>query len=156
MYKDVYDPSNKTADAFNMDNMDEGENNKILTAQDQTLQGIKDFEDGLKTKGVQFHTLKNDSDYSSTVVATSPSVNFYKGVKDAEGNIYAIQIGDSDIYKITPEGTITNPYVVGSSPIDIVIDNGGNLFVCLLGDNVVEKIDVSAGTRDFRRPKDVV
>ena len=76
---------------------------------------------------------------------------------DSAGNIYVADYGSNTIKKITPDGVVTtfagsgvqgfknalNVAAEFNSPIDIVIDSAGNIYVADMNNNKIRKIDRS-------------
>ena len=109
MLTSVYDPTSKNTDAFDMDNMVEGLNTKIMTASER---------DNLANQsGV------NTGDQTLPVKATGAEIN--TGTDDAKFAT-AKAIKDSILFNL-PEGTMYNGKIVPS------VDGSGNLTVALKG-----------------------
>jgi sugar lactone lactonase YvrE len=75
-------------------------------------------------------------------------------VVGADGNLYVAEVGNSDVRKITPDGTVSNfagfgqaGYADGpagsakfNSPYGLALDTQGNIFVADLGNNYIREI----------------
>mgnify|MGYP003964844697 CR=1 FL=1 len=92
------------------------------------------------------------------VTTFASSFNSPRGLDvDSTGNIYVADYGSNTIKKITPDGVVTtfagsgvqgfknalNVAAEFNSPIDIVIDSAGNIYVADMNNNKIRKIDRS-------------
>jgi sugar lactone lactonase YvrE len=92
-------------------------------------------------------------------VATSSDLSFPNGVAlDSSGNLYIADSGNSQVYKVTPSGTLSIVAGTGATgaptpgpavssalngPADVKVDSAGDLYIADFNGNYVEKVNAS-------------
>ena len=84
---------------------------------------------------------------NGTPIAILTGLNTPFGVAtDAAGNVYAAALGDSNIKKVTPDGTITSLGSGLSFPTGLTVDAAGNIYVDETANHAVKKITPEGAT----------
>jgi hypothetical protein len=113
MLKATYDPANKQLDAFEMDNMDEGANTKILTSAERAKIAFLTV-----TQGVNLDQMETD-------IAALANGMVYKGNWDASAGTFP-GAGVAEIgwfYTVSVGGTVNGVVFAASDRLIAIVDN---------------------------------